>query len=219
MKQLFFKLCMLGGFVVLLSACNGLFEGIYDDPAEKKVNDFGFIEMNESKHSGKVYINATSYTQWIYINFHNHSIDSVVIKNDNQEPTEWDIAVHRYDAKTNGGSAIDTGFTGFEALKASSKIPEGDYVEDIWTDSKIIIDMSGMMEGKIQYTESFYNPELSKWLKVDTSTMPPDYKLSNKVYLVKLKDGTHLALRLSNFMNSSSVKGYMTIEYIYPFEI
>ena len=79
--------------------------------------------------------------------------------------------------------------------------------------------MSGMMEGKIKYAESYYNTELSKWLFVDTSTMPPGYNPSNKVYVIKLKDNTIAAVRLRNFMNSAAAKGYMTIEYIYPFEV
>ena len=49
--------------------------------------------------------------------------------------------------------------------------------------------------------------------------MPPTYTLSNKVYLVKLKVGTDAAVRLTNYMNASSVKGFMTIDYIYPFEL
>ena len=43
--------------------------------------------------------------------------------------------------------------------------------------------------------------------------------LSNKVYMVKLKDGTYAAVRLTNYMNASGVKGFMTIDYIYPFEL
>ena len=98
-------------------------------------------------------------------------------------------------------------------------MPEGDYVQDEWTTSQIIIDMSGMMQGNIKYAESYYNSELSKWLKVDTQNMPPSYYPSNKVYVVKLKDGTFVALRLKKYMNASGDKGYMMIEYLYPFEI
>ena len=79
--------------------------------------------------------------------------------------------------------------------------------------------MSGMMDGNIVYMESYYNEELSKWLNVDKSNMPPTYTLSNKVYMVKLKDGTYAAVRLTNYMNASGVKGFMTIDYIYPCEL
>ncbi len=78
----------------------------------------------------------------------------------------------------------------------------------------------GILEGIYDSpAASYYNEELSKWLNVDKSNMPPTYTLSNKVYMVKLKDGTYAAVRLTNYMNASGVKGFMTIDYIYPFEL
>ena len=53
---------------------------------------------------------------------------------------------------------------------------------------------------------------------VDTSPIPPIYTLSGKIYLLRLEDGTFAALRLANFMNDAAVKGYMTIDYLYPVE-
>ncbi|WP_294079628.1 hypothetical protein [Proteiniphilum sp. UBA5384] len=48
-----------------------------------------------------------------------------------------DIAIHRYDAKTNGASVLETGFTGLSTLKVSGEIPQGDYVAEEWTTGKI----------------------------------------------------------------------------------
>ena len=76
--------------------------------------------------------------------------------------------------------------------------------------------MSQMMDGIIRYAEDWYNHCLSGWLHVDTSTMPPIYTLSGKVYLLRLADGTFAALRLMNFMNDAAVKGFITIDYLYP---
>ena len=42
--------------------------------------------------------------------------------------------------------------------------------------------------------------------------------MSHKVYAVKLADGTDLALKLSNYMDATGVKGFMTIDYVYPVE-
>ena len=197
-------------------SCNGMFSDVYDDPIENEIKEFGFIEIDKTTNSGLIYIDAQSYTEWTYINFKDYTTDTVQIEDNVIEPTTWDFAVHRYDTKTNGASVLETGFTGLSTLKSSGKIPEGTYVEDIWTTSKIAIDMSGMMEGNIKYSESNYNKELSKWLNVDTSGMPPTYTMSNKVYVIRLKDSTYAAVRLKNFMNSSAIKGFMTIEYIYP---
>lgn len=206
--------------ILSFSACDGILDGIYDNPDAEEAKEFGFIKIDEATHSGTVYIDATDYKRWTFINFHTQEIDSVDIsKSGQKEPDEWDIAVHRYDTKTNGGAVLETGSTGFAALQAMGKMPDGTYVQDIWTTQKIAIDMSGMMDGKIVYTESYFNEELSKWLNVDTSNMPPIYTPSNKVYLVKLKDGTYAALRLSNYMNGKGVKGFMTVDYIYPFEL
>ena len=41
-------------------------------------------------------------------------------------------------------------------------MPEGAYVEDVWTTAKIAIDMSGMMDGNIVYMESYYNEDVYK---------------------------------------------------------
>lgn len=79
--------------------------------------------------------------------------------------------------------------------------------------------MSQMMEGTILYAEDYYNPCLSQWLDVDTSTMPPVYTLSGKVYLLRLPDGTCAALRLTNFMSPAAIKGFMTIDYLYPVQL
>ena len=79
--------------------------------------------------------------------------------------------------------------------------------------------MSQMMDGVIIYAEDYYNPCLSKWLNVNTSTMPPIYTLSGKVYIFRLSDDTYAALRLTNFMNDAAVKGFMTIDYLYPVQL
>ena len=193
-----------------------MFSSVYDDPSEDEVKEFGFIEIDQTTNSGVIYIDAQSYTKWVYINFKDYTADSLHIEDNMTEPTNWDFAVHRYDTKTNEASVLETGFTGLSTLKNSGKIPEGTYVDDIWTTTTIAIDMSGMMENNIKYLESNYNKELSKWLNVDKSNMPPTYTMSNKVYVLKLKDNTYAAVRLRNFMNASAVKGFMTIEYIYP---
>ena len=54
-----FKNIMILGAAMSLSACNGMFEGIYDDPIEAE------MEIKESSFSQ---INATEYTNWVYIN-------------------------------------------------------------------------------------------------------------------------------------------------------
>ena len=91
-------------------------------------------------------------------------------------------------------------------------------VSDTETTDRITIDMSGMMDGVILYAKSDYNETLSRWLDVDTSTMPPIYTMSGKIYVLRLQDGTHAAIHLLGYANEQNTKGYMTFEYLYPLE-
>lgn len=206
-------LVQAGAASLLLCACNGIFSDIYDSAEGETQGEYGFVAVSTPTEAGRIYINATDYTRWTYIDFHTATIDTLSV--DDPAPAAWDIAIHRYDAKTNGGAVAETGATGFN----SPTITPGEFVSDIWTTEKIVTDMSTMMDGYLSYTESDYNTELSRWLDVDTSTMPPVYTPSNKVYIVSLPDGTYAAVRLDDYMNQAGIKGYMTISYIYPYEL
>ena len=97
-----------------LSACNGMFEGIYDDPIESE------MEIKESSFSQ---INTTEYTNWVYIDLSERKATTVEIGEEHKSeiPAEWDLAIHRYDIKTNEGAAYQTTYTNIDELKASGK--------------------------------------------------------------------------------------------------
>ena len=210
-----YSILMMGMMLVSFPSCNGAFEDIYDEPVEKgPEGEFGFKNIDLDNNTGTIYVDASSYTRWIYLNFHDRTIDSLEIGSGNPEPQNWDVALHRYDAKILGEGAMETKFTELAVFVNSGKIPSGDFVADV--PGKVTVDMSGMMEGVIKTVDSPVNLELAKWLDVDTSTMPPIYTLSNKVYLVKLKDGTIAAVKLKDFRNKKFDKGFLTIDYIYP---
>lgn len=207
-----FKYTIILGATMSLSACNGLFENIYDAPIETE------MEIKENSFSQ---VKTVEYTEWAYIDLSNRKVTTVQIgeEYENQIPEEWDFTIHRYDIKTNGGAAYQTGYTSIDDLKASGKLPdEKDFVKDEWTTDKIAIDMSGMMEGKIVYTESYRNAVLSGWLDVNTSTMPPVYTMSNQVFLIRMKDNTYAAIRFTNYMNARGIKGYIDFDFSYPLD-
>lgn len=208
----------LSGATLLLSlpACNGIFEGIYDMPTTETGNEYGFILIDEETRTGRIYIDATDYTEWHYVDLHDKQLTTTQVGD--AAPETWDFAVHRYDTKTNGGTVWESQAGSFDALPAPESVSEEQWTEDEWTTDRITIDMSQMMDGVILYAEDYWNPCLSRWLDVDTSTMPPIYTLSGKIYLLRLNDGTCAALRLVNFMNDAAIKGYMTIDYLYPVE-
>ena len=190
--------------------------GIYDEPEAADTADFGFLNPSSQGNPGTIYIDATSYTDWTYIDFANKKVETIDVEGD--VPKVWDIAVHRYDVKTNGATVLETQYADFDKARALIGQSADGYVADVWTTEKIVIDMSTMMDGYLGYIASDYNAELSKWLNVDTSTMPPIYTPSDKVYLIRLKNGTLAAVKLADYMDSAGVKGFMTIQYIYPFE-
>jgi hypothetical protein len=196
---------------MLLSACNGILSDIYDDAPASDTAEFGFTEAATATTTGRIYVDATSYTRWVYLSFRTLAMDTLDVSA--EEPATWDVALHRYDAKTHGGAVAETEARDFSEVSAQTA---ADYVTDTWTETQVITDMSHMMDGYLSYLPSDYNEVLSSWLDVDTSNMPPTYTLSGKIYLIRLSDGTVAAVRLSNFMNAASVKGYLTIEYRYP---
>ncbi len=204
--------CMLGMMLCAsFSACDGIFEGIYDEAVD---NTEGSVS------EGYIYADASSYTQWIYINLHTLTMDTVQIADDGTftDPEEWDLALHRWDVRTNGGAGLETQYTSMAALQASGQMPEGDFVEDVWTTEQVVIDVTDMLSGILGYCESYYNPELSKMMDVDITNMPPTYTPSGLVYVLRLADGTYAALRLATYTNSYGIKGYLNIEYVYPLE-
>ncbi|MBJ2184457.1 MAG: HmuY family protein [Muribaculaceae bacterium] len=201
-----------GASAVLLSACNGIFGDIYDDPAGEPDTGYGFVIESENSMPGTIYIDATDYRDWVYLNF--GAASAVTLDVDAPAPERWDMAVHRYDVKTNGGAVLQTEVSDFGEV---ALLPGAAFTPDVWTTGTIVTDMSGMMDGNLEYAGSFYNPVLSQWLDVDKSTMPPVYTLSGRVYVLRLSSGDYAAVKLVNYMDASAVKGFMTIQYVYPY--
>lgn len=166
------KRCFMpGAALVLLSACNGLMGGLYDEAAEESSTGSAFTAPCTPTTPGTIRVDATDYAVWTYIDLTNRTVEPLPV--DAPEPEHWDFAIHRYDAKTNGG---EVAATDSEVLCAGLS-PASAYVPDQWTTETIITDVSGMMDGVLLYAESFYNPMLSSWLDVDKSSMPPVYTL------------------------------------------
>lgn len=181
--------------------------------------------------SGQYYINATSYTQWVYINLHGDSLvittsDICIDELDGQTnmypetgaPGEWDYAHHRYDVKTNGAKVMMTDFHDIADLEQYGAPPSGTWVEDVYDDNSVTVDMSHMLEGYLTYAPGYKNTEAGKWLNVDTSNMPPEYTMYDNVMLYHLADGTYAAFQLVDFMSDDryQTKGWMTVNYKYP---
>ncbi|MCM1290540.1 MAG: HmuY family protein [Prevotella sp.] len=206
------NIMLAGVAAMLLSSCNDVLGSMYDEP--ENTSEYGFMEVCSATSPGLIYINATDYETWTYIDFASRTTDSLSVQD--PAPAKWDFAVHRYDTKTNNAKVVGTSLTDINQARSwtnSDNLPE---VADVWTTDKIVADMSTMMDGYLSYVDSYYNPELSKWLIVDTSTMPPIYTPSDKVYILYLENGERAAVKLKDYTNSIGIKGYMSIQYIYP---
>lgn len=124
----------------------------------------------------------------------------------------WDIAFHRWDVKTNGGSGLETSATEIASL---TEIPTEDYIADEEI-STIMVDNTNMMKGKVGYATGYVNKTLGKWMNVDTSNMPPAYTMSGKVYVLKTSANKYVKIKFTDYTNDANEKGHITLEYVYP---
>ncbi len=99
---------------------------------------------------------------------------------------DWDIAVHKYDIRTNNGLAKKLDIRNFEAVKAAHVPADEDMVAD--TEGSVMADMSRMQSGFVGYQDVKLNKELGGWVTAKpTGTMPPyTYELNDNVFIVKV---------------------------------
>ena len=216
----------------LLSSCD-VMGGLYDDPIDSGIDGGGeeweYHTVVDGVRSGQYYIDATSYTKWIYVNLRsdqpNISTTEIDLENygETEMPDEWDFALHHYDVKTNGAEVMMTPYHSIEALLSEGMPNGGEWVADEYSDEAIIVDMSHMLEGYLIYAPGYVNREASKWFDVDIGTppnyiMPPIYTMRDNVMLYRFPDGTCAAIQLVNYMGHDryQTKGWMTVKYKYP---
>ena len=208
MHSKFFSFLLLAAIPLLsLSSC----DNIYDDPSE--------MPSNNDKENSFSNIDATSYTNWVYIDLNKGTQSTLAYDNTADIPADWTIAIHRYDIKTNSGSAYRTSYTTLSEVKTAAD--KGTFnmpsAEEFTADepSKITIDMSHMMDGYIDYADANINKVLGKWLNVDTSSMPPSYTKDSNVYLVRTNSGDVYAIQFTGYSNpyQSNTKGFISFNY------
>ncbi|MCS2890032.1 hypothetical protein NXY11_24530 [Parabacteroides faecis] len=132
---------------------------------------------------------------------------------------DWDIALHRYDVKTNDGSALDTKETDITKV---TTVPASGYVADVRTDS-LMLNTNGMQltKPKIGYTPGYWNEVLNKGIEFSSVPMPPvatNWSMSNMVYVIKLKSGEYAKIKFTDYSNDADVKGHISFDYVYPFK-
>lgn len=217
---------------VLAMMAMGLFAVACGDSDDNQTPDNG---SSTSIAQSFADFDASAYDQWVYVNLKSgetekHPVsgdvlfpgttvgDSIVTgKADEKVNLDWHIAIHRYELKTNGASVLQTSETD---LSKVTSLPEGNYVADkSFSYNKenkfnIILDMTKMMAGRVGYAKSFsLNETLSDWVtKTPTGSMPPYvYTASDKVFVLKFKDGSWAKVKFTVVGNTTSGKsGYMS---------
>ena len=196
---------IIGLGVFMLSSCGFM----YDDPEE----------ISTSGENSFSSLDASSYSAWVYVKLSTHRSEIVEMCDTGRIPADWDFAIHRYNCKTNGGSVIETKYTKLSELTASGELSSGEFVPDVMTDSVVVSDASKMLSGILMYQKTNLNMTLSHWMTLDTGSMPPSYTTSNRIYILRLKNNTYAAVRFTDYMNASGIKGYISFDYIYPLSL
>ena len=122
---------------------------------------------------------------------------------------DWDIAFHKYDIRTNGGSAIKTDK---KVLSAVVELPVTGLVMDV--DGSVMVDMSQMMEDFVGYQYCPLNKTLCSWVtKTLTGTMPPaTYAVNPEVFIVKTKAGKYAKIKFTDHTNEKDQAVYAAFE-------
>lgn len=195
MKKYYLLLSMFVSGLVLLNACS-------DDDEPKLPGDVKTVE----------YLNATSYTEWVYFSFDKGEIVEV---SDYANDLSWDIAFHRGDLRLNGGKsgkgqgeAVNTNKTNWNDVTGA---PSSGYEKDeIGTITKAFTGTG------VEEEEQPFSQILATWLTIDTSNPPPVYTYHNWIYVIKTASGKYVKLQITDYKDAkNSVGAYISFKYQY----
>lgn len=176
------------------------------------------IEL-DSTGTGDATVQAPGiYTYWFDVfgkGMSNYQLRSYRTTKPQAEPAEWDIAFHRQNVRTNGATVLETNYTSFDELPASSAMFTGaTFTGDEWSERDVWADSRKMLLGLMGCQGININKPLSSMLQFN---FPPSYVLNNHIFLVKLKNGNMAAMQLANYMNAAGQTCRLTINYKYPY--
>lgn len=182
-------------------------------------------EKNKNKNentTGKeltVTIDSRDYTKWQYFSFEQGRVigESTIDSAHLNDPswairTDWDIAFHRSEVRTNSGASGNGNGGAWDASETDfSKVttaPSTGYIVD--TVYKIMCKPSMDVSSQCLSGASF----ISKvWISM--SGMPPTYTVSNKIFVIKTAQGKYAKIHLKDYYNEDASSGYVTMQYYY----
>ena len=174
----------------------------------------------------KIVVDASDYTKWVYINFDKGEVVNVSAP---ETDLSWDLGLHRYDFKTNGG-------TSGKGQGAAFRTTQKDLMGNIPTpkDSEWTLDREGLLlmkfgankDGKhdIKYEKQSANFLLTSEPKGDgkgylnkgiisSEGMPPKDTVDPSVFLVRSAAGQIVRVRVLDCLSATKKRGYITLEY------
>ncbi len=175
----------------------------------------------------QITVDASDYTKWVYISFTKGKVVSVSAP---ETDLSWDLGLHRYDFKTNGG-------TSGKGKGAAARTTQKDLKADIPApkDSEWTLDREGMLlmkfgankDGKhdIEYKKQSANFLLTSEPKGDgkpgylnkgiisMAGMPPTVTIDPSVFLVRSAAGQIVRIRVLDYQSATKKTGHITLEY------
>lgn len=183
---------------------------------------------NPSQEKGmtkKIVVDAPDYTKWVYINFDKGEVVSVSTP---ETDLSWDLGLHRYDFKTNGG-------TSGKGKGAAARTSQKDLMADIPTpkDSEWTLDREGTLLMKFDRSkhERKYEKQSANFLLtsepkgdgsfdylnkgiISSEGMPPKITVDPSVFLVRSAAGQIVRVRVLDYQNATKKTGHITLEYV-----
>ncbi|MDE7403413.1 MAG: HmuY family protein [Muribaculaceae bacterium] len=134
-----------------------------------------------------------------------------------EEPSEWTLAVHRNNVRTNGGAVWESPFVSLDELpEGSDWLRDINFTEDEWNQIDVWTLQEQMLLGLVGNQGIYINPILSRWLTMQIPPMPPVFSLNSSVFILRISDDSYAALQLADYMNNLGTKCHLTINYRYP---
>lgn len=206
-KYLFCALAFASAFMGL-TACGDDDEPQPDSPAEEAKAQPGVIAGDDGSYT--LYRKTNYGDDWIYVSL--STMDTVAVSEENhKESLDWDIAFNRYNVRTNSGTS-GNGKGGVYKTSATKFADVKDFpaADEFTVDTEWEITKTPTMsaDGVITMTSSA-NPILSEAITIIIRNGPPDYNISENVYLVRSADGSKIyKFKTVSFFNAKGNSGY-----------
>lgn len=210
-KTIFSALCAFG-LLVAFSSCG---------------NDEPNVPPTPEAITKTVTIDASAYETWQYFSF---SKGEVVQVADYQNDLTWDMALHRYDVRLNGGkSGKGQGgalYSGVTDLAQATVVPTEGYIADVIGRITVKYTM-GPNGHEIEHEDQGFSEVVTGvkspqgftqggWLEFSHGPAGPTYKLSNKVFFVRGADGKIAKVQFTDYQDAELKKGIISFTYTYP---